>query len=153
MFHPINTVPSAASVLNVQATCEVETLTITVSATPISVVTTHTSCVQSTQADYKIKPQNVTISYNFTTTVTVSQTPNSVLLDQCLKAEGSTTAWMVVAILFLIITISAIVLNVIMGYLLHKKAKTPKISSAAALGSVTKESAKEGTVSHSFSPL
>ena len=81
------------------------------------------------------------------------QTPNNVLLDQSLNAEGSTTAWMVVAILFLVITISAIVLNVIMGYLLHKKAKTLKLPSAAASGTATKESAKEGTLIHSSSPL
>ena len=159
----INAVPFVASVPNVQAPCEVETKTITVSANPTSVVAckftdnmvetevvtaTPSSCVQYTQAHYKTEPQIITIPYTFTTTVVVSQTQNNVSLGQSLKAEGSTTAWMMVAILFLLIAISAIVLNVIMGYLLHKKAKCLKISNGVASEIATKESAKEGTVSH-----
>ena len=143
------TTPSLVSVQSVPATCEVETKTITVSATLTT--TTPSSYVQCTQAVYKTQPQIITVQHTFTTTVVVSQTPNDSSLDQGLKGEGSTMAWMVVAILFLITTISAIVLSTIMGYLLHKKGKTLEVSSAVASGSATKESAQGGTVSHSFS--
>ena len=166
----MNTVPTMASVQNVQATCEVEMKTITVSATPTSVVSfvctdnmvttkiftvtaTPSSCAQSAQANYTMKPQIITIPCAFTTTVVVSQTPNNLSLEQSLKAEGSTTAWMVVAILFLLIAIFVIVLNAIMGYHLHKKANYLRISNGAASEVATEKSAKEGTVSHSSSPF
>ena len=56
---------------------------------------------------------------------------------------------MVVAILFLVIAILAIVLNIIMGHFLRKKMKTLESLKAAASGADAKEFFKQGKVSNS----
>ena len=130
---------------------EAETQTITVTATSTATVpctetkllldtctaaitVTSASTVQCSQADL----------HSLETTITVNQTPGNAVIDQSSKSSGSQTVWMVVAILFLVIAISAIVLSMFMGYLLHKKNKTIKISSTADVDYGIKEPGKVG---------
>ena len=73
-----------------------------------------------------------------------AQTPANGMVDQGSKSSGSQTAWMMVAILFLVIAITAIVLSTFMGYLLYKKTKTFKGSFTARSDYDTKEPGKDG---------
>ena len=85
-----------------------------------------------------------------TTMVIVTQSPRSDdSLEQGQNSGGSSTAWMVVAIIFLVIALSAIALSIIMGYLLHKKTRVMENSNAPNFGTNSKKLVEEGNVSGS----
>ena len=84
-----------------------------------------------------------------TETVTVTATPSS-CLEQSLNFKKIYIIWIVLAILFLMMVFSAIVLSIIIGCIFHKRKKTLEYSRTcmAASTSHTYEPVKEGTVSH-----
>ena len=137
-------VSSVASVQNVQANCasaimftytddKEETETLTITATP-------SYCIQSRLADDKTE----------TETVTITHTVTNESLNQSLKCERSSSVWIALATLFLVMAISAIVLNIVMGCILQRKMKILENSSTCITvsSSDTNDPIKEGTVSH-----
>ena len=71
-------------------------------------------------------------------------------LNQSLKRERSSSVWIALATLFLVMATSVIALSILMGCILHKKTKTQENSSTciAASSSGTNDPMKEGRVSH-----
>ena len=139
----INTVTPPACDPCKQDHCEPKTETVTVSSTPVSCIAP-SPVVECIQTEYMMEPL---IS---TTTVIASQSPtNDDSLDQSQKSGGSSTAWMVVAIVFLVIALTAIALSIIMGYLLHKKTRAMENSSPSNSGTDSKKLVEESIVSRS----
>ena len=80
-----------------------------------------------------------------------TQSPSSEdSLEQGQKSGGSSMAWMVVAIVFLIIALSTIVLTTVMGYLLYKKTRVMENSNESKFGTNVKNIIEEGKVSGSM---
>ena len=102
---------------------ETESVIVSNSSAAIFVLNKTTSSVPFAQDGSSVETQTITVSHISTTTVVVSQTPENVYLDQALKPEGSKTAWMVVAILFLVIAISSVTFSAILGYIVCKRVK------------------------------
>ena len=157
----INTVTPPASDPCKQEHCEPKTETVTVSSTPASSIacecTDHkkeTDFVTITSAPSPvvdcIQTEYIREPLTITTTITASQSPSSDdSLEQSQKSVGSSMAWMVVAVVFLLIALSAIVLSIIMGYLLHKKTKAMENTSACTVGANSKKLVEGGKVSGS----
>ena len=91
-------------------------------------------------------------TFNTGTTLTVTQTASNPPSEQSLQSAESCTVWMAVAAVFLLmIALSSIVLNIIMGHTLHKKTKIMKTASAADSNGKSIELVKQGKVSCSQS--
>ena len=101
-------------------------------------------------------PCAATLLNNDAKTVTVMVTTASVvpcqqesnLADKSSDSDGSQAVWVVVAILFLVIAVSAIVSSTFLGYLLHKKVKNHGNASTAASSTGTNRSVGEGKISN-----
>ena len=91
---------------------------------------------------YAAKTDTITILHAPATTVIVNHTP-----DETSKSDRSLTVWMVVAILFIVIAISAIAFSISLGYVFHKKINTLKNSTIATSATNT-ELVTEGNFSH-----
>ena len=78
---------------------------------------------------------------------TISSTPDQTMADHSLQSDGSLTKWMVLAILFIVIAVSAITLSIFVGYFSYKKIKTLEKSLTAISATNTKELLTQGTVS------
>ena len=103
---------------------EMETITITQTSTTTVVMSQAISSVPCTQPGSTGRvTQTITVSHISTTTVIVSQTPGNVVLNQVSESTGSQTAWMAVAILFIIFGILGLILSLVLGCLLYKKYK------------------------------
>ena len=83
-----------------------------------------------------------------TTASAVPCQQESNLADNSSDSNGSQAVWVVVAILFLVIAVSAIVSSTFLGYLLYKKVKSQGNANAAASGRETNTSVGEGMISH-----
>ena len=104
-----------------------ETITVLQISTATIVLSQIISSHSCTQVGSPVtETQAITVSHVSTATVVVSQTPNNIFLSETSKYAGSQSAWMVAAILFIIISILAVILSLILGYLLFKKDKIPE---------------------------
>ena len=82
-----------------------------------------------------------------TTSFTMNSTPDNTMVDKSLQSDGSMTAWMAVAIVLLMVAVSAIFLSIFVGYFSRKKMKTMQISFTAITSSSNKELLKQGKFS------
>ena len=93
--------------------------------------------------------ETITVADIVTQTIVVTQTPGTLPPVQVLDSvsEASQTAWMVVAILFLVIAIVAVAIIVILGFMLYQKSNAQKLSGVVTISSSTENilSKKEGT--------
>ena len=123
---------------------------------------------QCTQADSDTGDHITTVTVTLTDTVTCAETSmnndsrvtvmvtttsvvpcrqESSAADQSSDYNGSRAVWVVMAILFLVIAVSAIVSSTFLGYLLHKKVKSQGNVNIAASGTNTNRSVGEGEIS------
>ena len=126
-----------------------ETPTVTVTATSTAtVLCTETKLMVDANTAALVTlasnvPQSEMDLHFLGTTITVYQTPSNAMVDKGATSSGSLTVWMVVAILFLVIAIAAIVLSTLLGYILYKKTTTFKGSFTANSDHDTKESGRD----------
>ena len=66
------------------------------------------------------------------------------MVDNSLQSDESLTVWVVLTILFIVMSVLAITLSIFVGYFSHKKIRTLKNSLAAISANNTKEPLMEG---------
>ena len=121
-----------------------------------TVTTTPTSTIQDLFPKTDPMPGLTTVTVTITatscymaetTSFTMNSTPDNSMVDQSLQSDGSLSAWMAVAIVLLVIAVSAIFLSIFVGYFSHKKMKTLEISLAAVSSANNKELHTQGKLS------
>ena len=118
--------------------------------TTVTISDCSTSATSGNQASCMAETDTITNLHHIATTGTVSHTPNSGMVDQGSRSNGSQTVWMVVAILFIMIALSTTVFNIFLGYILLKKINTLKNSSTATSATRIMELVTEGTFKFSY---
>ena len=120
------------------------------SSAPLTVTQTVTITASSTCAitDNQLlcatETETLTIFHTLAATIPESNTPDDAMVDQCSTSNGSQTVWMVVAIVFFVIALSAIVLNIFLGYFLHRKGKILDMSTTGTSNPNTIKVVTEG---------
>ena len=106
--------------------------------------------IKNIQTNSKVETKTITVTATLSSSVQSTYTFSNKCSDQTLKSETPNTAWIVLAILFLVMAVSGFVVSIIMGYVLYKKTNTLEKSSisTSAPTSGTNEPVKEGTVGH-----
>ena len=98
----------------------------------ITVAVTPTDTVPCAEASLNKDARTVTVMVTTASVVPCQQESN--LANKSSDSNRSQAVWVVVAILFLVIAVSAIVLSTFLGYLLHKKVKNQGNAIAAPSG-------------------
>ena len=104
-----------------------------------------TSTITNNQVACAAETQTLTISHTLATTALENHTPDDVSFGVCTTPSGSQTMWMVVAIVFLVIAVSAMtVLCILLGCLVRRKRNTLNKSNTENAYSSTIELVTEG---------
>ena len=136
---------SASTVQCSPTECEMKTVTLNTTALSMGTITafststktetitaSSTCAIANTQAPCTKETDVITVLHPLAVTVTVDHTPDNAMVDQSSKSDGSQTAWMVAAIVFFVIAVSAIVLSIFLGYFLRRKGNAVEKSIATS---------------------
>ena len=138
MLYQPNSVLTQCTMGKAEVLTQLNTITITSTGTVTMTDTVNNTpangpSVDCTLLDTAIDTQTLIVTASCTPTIAFSQgtvimnsSPDNGLVDQSGTSDVSCTMWMVIAVLFLIIAIFAIVLSAVLGFLLHKKSSTMK---------------------------
>ena len=107
--------------------------------------TASSACViTNTQVTCTAETETLTILHTLAATTVKNNTSENALVGQGSTSTRSQTVWVVMATVFLVIAVSAIVLSIFLGYFLHKKGKTMDMSTTATIHPSTIELVAEG---------
>ena len=109
-----------------------------------TITASSTRTIASTQALHTTETDATTVLHCFATTVTVNHSQDNVTVEGSSNFDGLQAAWMVAAIVFFVIAVSAIVLNIFLSYFLYRTRKGMDNSTTATSNPNTIELVTEG---------